>query len=87
MLPSPTRFREEADRAGLKVEPPFFFGPDYAETLTRWLKRFEDRQTDLPRLGFDENFVRLWRFYLSGCAAAFATGRTNVMQATLTHKE
>lgn len=86
MLPSLPRFQEEADRAGLKVEQPFFFGPDYAETLTRWLKAFEASKSELPRLGFDEKFVRLWRFYLSGCAAAFTTGRTNVMQATLTHK-
>ena len=39
MLPSLARFREEAERAGLKFAGAFGFGKDYARTLREWLVR------------------------------------------------
>ena len=44
----------------------------YAETLQRWRHSFEQRQSQLRCLGFDDRFSRLWRFYLAYCEAAFA---------------
>jgi len=85
MLPSPSRFQEEAQRAGLKVENPFFFGQDYATTLLYWLEQFDAKKDEVKALGFDEGFIRLWRFYLAACAAGFKTGRTDVMQVELSH--
>lgn len=85
MLPSPTRFYEEAAKAGLKSENPYFFGQDYARTLEEWLAMFDGKRAEIMALGFDEGFIRLWRFYLAGCIAGFRTGRTNVMQVELCH--
>ncbi len=34
-------------------------------------------------MGFDDSFIRLWRFYLAACIAGFRTGRTDVMQVEL----
>ena len=85
MLPSPSRFKEEALRAGLKCENEFFFGQDYARTLQAWLDAFDCNRDPIMGLGFDEEFMRLWRFYLAGCIAGFRTERTNVMQVELTH--
>lgn len=85
MLPSPTRFREEAAKAGLKVHGEFFFGPDYARTLTEWLKTFDAKLDQVRALGFDEGFIRLWRFYLGACAGGFRAGHTNVMQVEVSH--
>ena len=34
-------------------------------------------------LGHDERFIRLWRFYLAYCEAAFAARQTDVIQFTL----
>ena len=34
-------------------------------------------------LGFDERFMRLWRFYLAYCEAGFNSGSTDVAQFTL----
>ena len=85
MLPSPTRFAEEASRAGLRVTDQFAFGKDYALTLKHWLKRFEESLPQIRLLGFDESFIRVWRFYLAVCIAGFASGRTDVMQMELQH--
>ncbi len=85
MLPSPSRFTEEAARAGMKAQNPFFFGQDYAKTLEHWLHAFDQKQPQIKALGFDDGFIRLWRFYLAACIAGFKTGRTDVMQVELSH--
>lgn len=46
-------------------------GPHYAETLRRWRAAFEARLDEVRGLGFDERFIRLWRFYLAYCEAGF----------------
>jgi cyclopropane-fatty-acyl-phospholipid synthase len=84
MLPSATRFREEAERAGLKVNDAFFFGGDYSITLERWLKKFDDNVGEIRDLGYDEAFIRKWRLYLASSAALFKAGRIDMMQAELT---
>lgn len=85
MLPSPSRFRQEAAKAGLKVKNEFFFGQDYASTLIEWLKTFDQKVDQVRALGFDDGFIRLWRFYLGACAGGFRAGRTNVMQVEVSH--
>lgn len=85
MLPSPTRFREESLKAGLQVTDEFAFGKDYARTLTQWLQNFDARIQEIKAMGFDDKFIRMWRFYLACCAAAFQYGRTDVLQWELQH--
>lgn len=85
MLPSPQRFRKEAETAGLKINDEFHFGHDYARTLEHWLNTFDEKRADVKALGFDDSFIRLWRFYLAACIAGFSTGRTSVMQVELAH--
>ncbi|MDN5939792.1 MAG: cyclopropane-fatty-acyl-phospholipid synthase family protein [Salinisphaera sp.] len=46
-------------------------GPSYAQTLSHWRRRFEGNRQAVRRLGYQESFVRLWRFYLSYCEAGF----------------
>jgi len=85
MLPSLQRFREEAERAGLKVVDQFAFGKDYAETLQEWSRRMQARTTEIKAMGHDDRFLRNWQYYLNICAAAFRVGRTDVVQVELTH--
>lgn len=85
MLPTISRFKQEAASAGLKVSDEFTFGKDYALTLQHWLSSFDNNLDQVKALGFDESFIKIWRFYLSVCIASFNCGRTNVMQAELTH--
>ncbi len=41
--------------------------PDYALTLAHWRERFMDRLDEVRELGFDEQFIRMWEFYLAYC--------------------
>ncbi len=52
-------------------------------TLAAWRDRFDAAVQQVRRLGFDERFERLWRFYLSYCEAGFLSGRIDVMQVAL----
>lgn len=85
MLPSAPRFQAAAEKAGLQVNEIFEFGQDYARTLQIWLQNFEASLDQIVQMGFDEAFIRVWRFYLCACIAAFQTGNTNVMQVELVH--
>ncbi|QQS13243.1 MAG: class I SAM-dependent methyltransferase [Rhodospirillales bacterium] len=85
MLPTSSILVEQARRVGLRLAGEFGFGPDYARTLRSWLERFDQRVGGVKSLGFDDRFVRLWRYYLAYCAAGFTTRRTDVVQAEFTH--
>ncbi len=83
MLPSLARFREEAEKAGLKFAGAFAFGTDYVRTLREWSARMQERKNEIMALGHDECFLRNWEFYLGICAAAFQVARTDVVQVEL----
>ena len=85
MLLSPQKIQESAENAGLKVDGLFRFGKDYAKTLRLWLDKFEASLSEIHDLGYDDRFVRVWRYYLAICAATFSSGRTDVMQIELSH--
>ncbi|HEU5047277.1 MAG TPA: cyclopropane-fatty-acyl-phospholipid synthase family protein [Rickettsiales bacterium] len=85
MLPSRPVFRSHVERAGLVCKEMFTFGQDYARTVGHWMARFNAHEAEVRKLGYNEHFIRMWRFYLSSCIAAFTTARTDVMQAEITH--
>lgn len=84
-LPSPEIFKKLAKKHGLKVEDEFFFGQSYAKTLLKWLENFNKVKNEVLKLGYNEEFIRKWQFYLAYCAAGFNSKRTNVVQYSLTH--
>jgi cyclopropane-fatty-acyl-phospholipid synthase len=51
----------------------------YAETLRRWLERYE-RSAEQVRAMFDEQFVRTWRLYLTASMAGFEAGGLQLFQ-------
>ena len=59
-------------------------GTDYAHTLSTWHQNFNAVQKQVRALGFDENFVRTWNYYLKYCEAGFATRNISVVQAVYT---
>ncbi len=46
-------------------------GPDYARTLQIWRERFLQRVPDVRRLGYPDEFVRMWEWYLAYCEGGF----------------
>lgn len=85
MLPSPSVFRARAAERCLAVAAEHRFGHDYAHTLSLWARRFEAQLSNVRALGFGDDFIRLWRFYLAYCEAAFRAGSTDVFHFTLEH--
>ncbi len=83
MLPSLQKLGEQTQKAGLKLMSNFNFGQDYAETLKQWAQRFESAWRDGRINGFDNQFRKLWLFYLAYCEAGFRTARTNVVHLEL----
>jgi cyclopropane-fatty-acyl-phospholipid synthase len=83
MLPSMTALKDQVARAGLSWRGNTTFGEDYADTLSVWRDRFLSAWDDIRAQGFDENFKRLWSYYLSYCEAGFRAGSIDVTQVAL----
>ncbi|MGH8046242.1 MAG: class I SAM-dependent methyltransferase [Chthoniobacterales bacterium] len=62
-------------------------GPHYARTLRLWAERFEAVRETVRALGFDERFLRKWRYYLRYCEAGFSTRHISVVQAIYTRPD
>ena len=79
-----SEFRRLAEARGLSWHDQDDFGLDYAETLRLWRERFDTAVAErrLPA-GFDERFIRLWRYYLMYCEGGFRGGGIDVHQVTL----
>jgi cyclopropane-fatty-acyl-phospholipid synthase len=60
------------------------FGDSYARTLALWNERFEAGREEVRALGFDEAFLRKWRYYFLYCLAAFRMRHVSVVQMLLT---
>ncbi|WP_066650941.1 SAM-dependent methyltransferase [Sphingomonas sp. CCH10-B3] len=84
MLLSESRFRALAEAAGFDWVDRVAFGADYAETLRRWRRQFDEAVSAgaLPPR-FDSNFIDLWRYYLMYCEGGFRGGGLEVAQVTL----
>lgn len=46
-------------------------GPHYATTLRDWNDRFFARIDEVRQLGYSDEFIRMWQFYLVYCESAF----------------
>jgi len=80
-LPSLGAILESVGRAtDLRLVHAEDFAPHYAETLRRWRRNFECRLDDVRGLGYSTEFIRLWRYYLCYCEAAFEERYIGVMQ-------
>jgi cyclopropane-fatty-acyl-phospholipid synthase len=84
-LPSPSIFNKLAQKHGLYVVDEFEFGESYAKTLLKWLDNFNAAQSKVMNLGYNQEFIRKWQFYLAYCAAGFNSKRTDVIQYSLAH--
>ena len=62
-------------------------GPHYARTLIEWSDRLDDHWSDALALGFDESFLRRWRFYFAYCTAGFAERHVSVVQMVLARSQ
>ena len=47
-------------------------GPHYATTLAAWRVNFFNKINDVRALGYSEEFIKMWEFYLCYCEGGFA---------------
>ena len=59
-------------------------GPHYATTLRLWRERFFDSLDRVRAMGFPEDFVRMWEFYLCYCEGGFIERAIGDVQMLLT---
>jgi cyclopropane-fatty-acyl-phospholipid synthase len=83
-LPSLAAMLEAAGRTtDLRFVHAEDFAPHYAETLRQWRRAFHARLDDVRRLGYPDEFIRLWNYYLCYCEAAFEERYVGVLQIQL----
>lgn len=66
--------------SSFQVEHVENIGPHYATTLSLWKQNFEQNIPKIKSLGFDDQFIRKWRYYFEYCEAGFATRTLSDLQ-------
>lgn len=88
LLMSVGRIAEAMQRTGnLNLLDYEDMAPFYARTLRVWRETFESQLEAVRAQGFDEEFIRKWRYYLCYCEAAFGTRHITVAQAIYTRPD
>ena len=60
-----------AEQTNMMIDNVEDIGLHYARTLYDWRMKFDNAWSELTQFGFDEQFKRLWHFYLCYCEGAF----------------
>lgn len=87
MLPSLEILNRVTKASSMRINKLALFGKDYAETLRRWRKAFEQQKNRIQSLGFDQKFIKLWRFYLCYCEAGFDENEIDVVHLQLVNAD
>jgi cyclopropane-fatty-acyl-phospholipid synthase len=83
-LPSISRMTDAINRkTDLVVRQLQDIGLDYARTLKHWCDNFMHERDSVHKLGYDDNFVRLWQFYLCYCEGGFLERATSAVHLVL----
>ncbi len=81
--PSLSETFSEIEKSGLWVTDCEILRMHYAETLLEWERRFQNNRNTVLSM-FDEEFCRMWEFYLVGCEYSFRYGKQINFQIQLT---
>jgi cyclopropane-fatty-acyl-phospholipid synthase len=79
-----SRVQAALEAGGFVTDTVEGFQADYAETLTHWMRRLDDRPAEAERLAGAER-LRVWRLYLRAARSGFRTGFTSIYQV-LAHR-
>ena len=71
-IPSITAMQNAITRSSdMKMTNLEDIGPHYARTLHDWRERFFNNIEQVKALGYPDEFIRLWEFYLCYCEGGF----------------
>jgi len=82
-----TASKESSDLRPIHQED---FAEHYARTLKVWHERFQTQRDAVLDQGYSEEFIRMWKFYLSYCEGGFserAIGVSHIMYAKPLYRE
>lgn len=83
-LPSISRMASAvANKTDLVIRQVQDIGFDYARTLNDWCDNFMAQRDAVHQLGYDDNFIRLWHFYLCYCEGGFRERATSAVHLVL----
>tara|TARA_Y100000590_G_scaffold341488_1_gene389668 strand:+ start:2102 stop:3289 length:1188 start_codon:yes stop_codon:yes gene_type:complete len=85
-LPSIKSINKLSEKSGLKVSNYQLYGNHYSNTLQQWRESFLSSWDSISRQGFDNNFKKMWDFYLSYCEAGFKSKNIDLVQFSLCSK-
>ena len=72
-IPSVAALTQSIARASdLRVFDLEDIGPHYATTLAHWRENFRANLSRVRALGYDDQFIRMWEYYLCYCEGGFA---------------
>ena len=80
MLPSFEILEKIISKNSLKIKSVNSYANDYSQTLKIWRNNFINSYHALEKFGFDDNFYRLWNFYLAYCEGGFKSKRVDLKQ-------
>lgn len=81
-IPSIAEVLPAVEKAGLLIKDIEVLPMHYAWTLRAWRERFVARRAEAVAL-YDENFFRMWEFYLAASEIAFRHDRMFILQLQL----
>lgn len=84
MLPSPGQTSSAVEKYFV-LEDWQNLGTDYEKTLLEWHRNFTESWEDLKEK-YDEQFYRMWEYYLLSCAGAFRARKNQLWQIVLSSK-
>ncbi|PVA11261.1 SAM-dependent methyltransferase [Pelagivirga sediminicola] len=85
-VPSMSEMTAAVEQSGLITTDLEVWRLHYAETLRHWYDRFMDRIDEARQL-YDDQFCRMWRFYLKACELTFRLDRQVVFQVQLARQQ
>ncbi len=85
-IPSLAEVLPAVEKSGLLVRDIEILQMHYAYTLRAWRERFVARKEEAVRL-YDEQFFRMWEFYLAGSEMAFEWDKMFVFQMQLSKSQ
>lgn len=71
IIPSKKRLKEAMEKTKLEEVDYYEMGQEYAKTLLYWNQAFQNKKEKIKQLGYSEQFIRMWEYYLNYCAAGF----------------
>ena len=82
-LPSISALARSTAATDMRIVDLEDIGRHYGETLRRWRANVDARVSEIEGLGLGQRFLRMWRFYLSYCEAAFLERHVSDVQMVL----